>query len=412
MLKVLNYTIDIFLIGYTLYFLIFVLLGLKTKKNKNFKKPKNKFAVVIPAHNEEKVVGHLIKNLKKLDYPNNLYDIYVVADNCEDSTANKAKNLGVNVFKRFNQKNKGKGYALKYAFRQLGFIQGNTEYDAAVVFDADNLVKENFLKAMNTRLLQGEKIIQAYIDAKNPDDNWVTATFSMMFWINDRYNLLSRFNVGLSSVLMGTGMCISKESLAEIGWDTVTLTEDLEYSIQALLKDTKTTFARETKIFDEKPVSFYASCRQRLRWGRGQLSVLFKYIPKMLMQGIKELNIVKIDSAMRLIQQPFLMTYFVVTILRLTFPGTFNSPLFNLFIQNIKTLGFILPIMPFIIPSSVYLLDNLSFDSFKYVIFFPIFMYSWVLILYYALFTLNNKSWLPTEHFRSVSHEELQKNMK
>ncbi|HKL13281.1 MAG TPA: glycosyltransferase [Halanaerobiales bacterium] len=103
MLKVLNYTIDIFLIGYTLYFLIFVLLGLKTKKNKNFKKPKNKFAVVIPAHNEEKVVGHLIKNLKKLDYPNNLYDIYVVADNCEDSTANKAKNLGVNVFKRFNQ---------------------------------------------------------------------------------------------------------------------------------------------------------------------------------------------------------------------------------------------------------------------------------------------------------------------
>jgi cellulose synthase/poly-beta-1,6-N-acetylglucosamine synthase-like glycosyltransferase len=75
---------------------------------------------------------------------------------------------------------------------------------------------------------------------------------------------------------MGTGMCISKESLSRIGWNTVTLTEDLEYSIQALLKGTKTTFARETKIFDEKPVSFYASCRQRLRWGRGQLSVLFK----------------------------------------------------------------------------------------------------------------------------------------
>ncbi|HKL13282.1 MAG TPA: glycosyltransferase family 2 protein [Halanaerobiales bacterium] len=290
-------------------------------------------------------------------------------------------------------------------------MQGNTEYDAAVVFDADNLVKENFLKAMNTRLLQGEKIIQAYIDAKNPDDNWVTATFSMMFWINDRYNLLSRFNVGLSSVLMGTGMCISKESLAEIGWDTVTLTEDLEYSIQALLKDTKTTFARETKIFDEKPVSFYASCRQRLRWGRGQLSVLFKYIPKMMLQGIKDLNIVKIDSGLRLIQQPFLMFYFVVTLLRISFPATFNSPLFNLFIRNIKTLGFILPLMPYLIPSSVYFLDNLSFSSFKYIVFFPIFMYSWILILYYALFTLDNKSWLPTKHFRNVSRDELQKDL-
>lgn len=411
MLKLLNYSIDVLLIGYTLYFLLFVLLGLKTKKNTEFKAPVNKFAIIIPAHNEEKVIEELINNLKKLDYPKNLYDIYVVADNCSDNTARKAESLNANVLTRFNKNNKGKGYALRFAFRHLGFLNGNTDYDAAVVFDADNLVKENFLKAMNTRLINGEKIIQSYVDSKNPADNWVTATFSMMFWINDRFNLLSRYNVGLSSVLMGTGMCISKESLNKIGWDTVTLTEDLEYSIQALLKDTKTTFARETKIFDEKPISFYASCRQRLRWGRGQLSVLFKYIPKMLKDGIKELNIVKVDSAMRLIQQPYLMFYFIITLLRLIFPGTFSSPLFNYFISNIKTLGFVLPVMPFLIPSSVYFLDQLSFDSFKYVLFFPLFMYSWVLILYYAFFTLNNKSWLPTKHIRNISHEDLQKNL-
>lgn len=411
MIKVLNYTIDIFLIGYTLYFFLFVLLGLKTKKNNKFKEPENRFAVVIPAHNEEKVIEKLIKNIKKIKYPKELYDIYVVADNCSDNTAEKARNLGVNVFIRYNNKKKGKGYALKYAFNKLGFISGNTDYDAAVVFDADNLVKDNFLQAMNTRLLNGEKIIQSYIDSKNPSDNWVTATFSMMFWINDRFNLLSRYNVGLSSVLMGTGMCISKESLKKTGWDTVTLTEDLEYSIQALLKDTKTTFARETKIYDEKPLSFFASCRQRLRWGRGQLSVLFKYIPKMLKQGILERKIIKIDSAMRLIQQPFLMTYFVVTIFRLIFPETFHSPVFNFAIENIKTLGFVLPVMPFIIPSSVYFLDDISFKSFKYVILFPVFMYSWVLILYYALFTINDKSWLPTKHFRNLSREDLQENL-
>ncbi len=411
MINIMNIVIDIFLIGYTLYFLLFVILGLKTKKNTKFKNPESKFAVIIPAHNEEKVIDKLIESVKNIDYPKDLYDIYVIADNCSDDTAQKVKNLKVNVYERFNDYKKGKGYALRYGFQRLGFINGSSNYDAAVVFDADNLVKDNFLKAMNTRLLNGEKIIQSYIDSKNPSDNWVTATFSMMFWINDRYNLLSRYNVGLSSVLMGTGMCISSDSLNKIGWDTVTLTEDLEYSIQALLKDTKTTFARETKIFDEKPLSFYASVRQRLRWGRGQLSVLFKYIPRMLWDGIKELNIVKIDSAMRLIQQPFLMTYFIVTILRFIFPETFHSPLFNLAISNVKTLGFLLPLAPFLIPSSVFFIDDISFKSFKYVLLFPIFMYSWVLILYYALFTLDNKKWLPTKHFRNLSEEDLQKDL-
>ena len=102
------------------------------------------------------------------------------------------------------------------------------------------------------------------------------------------------------------------------------------------------------------------------------------------------------------------MTYFVVTILRLIFPETFYSPLFNFFINNIKTLGFVLPIMPYLIPSSVYFLDRLSFDSFKYVVLFPVFMYSWILILYWALFTLDNESWLPTEHLRNISRDELQ----
>ncbi len=411
MLIIFNYVIDILLIGYSLYFLLFVLLGFKTKKNTEFKKPDSNFAVIIPAHNEEKVIGKLINNLNNLDYPKDLYDIYVIADNCEDNTAAKAEKHEAEVLIRFNKNEKGKGYALRYAFKNLGFLEGSSEYDAVAVFDADNLVKENFLKAMNTRLLDGEKIIQAYVDSKNPSDNWVTATFSMMFWINDRFNLLSRYNVGLSSVLMGTGMCISEKSLKRIGWNTVTLTEDLEYSIQALLKDTKTTFARETKIFDEKPISFYASCKQRLRWGRGQLSVLIRYIPKMLTDGVKEMSVVKIDSAMRLIQQPYLMFYFIVTILRLTFPASFSSPLLNFLVSNIRTLGFVMPIMPYLIPSAVYFLDGISFNSYKYVIFFPLFMYSWVLILYYALFTLNNKNWLPTKHIISISRDDLKRNL-
>ncbi|HLV10197.1 MAG TPA: glycosyltransferase family 2 protein [Halanaerobiales bacterium] len=406
-MRLLNYLIDFFLITYIVYFLFFVLMGFFTRKNREFKKPEKRFAIIIPAHNEEKVIAKLIQNLKKLDYPKHLYDIFVVADNCKDNTAKIARSQQVNVMVRLNNEKKAKGYALKYAFEKLGFISGKAEYDAVSVFDADNLVEENFLKAMNTRLLKGEKIIQAYIDSKNPDDNWVTATFSMMFWINDRYNLLSRYNINLSSVLMGTGMCISAKTLEQIGWNTVTLTEDLEYSVQALMNGIKTSFARETKIYDEKPISFKASCRQRLRWARGQLSVALKYAARLVIKGIKKRNIAIFDGGFRILQQPFIMFYTATTLFRLLLPDLFGSPLFNMVLENLKILGFILPITPFLLPASVFILDKLSFKSFKYIIFFPLFMYSWVAILYWALLTLNKKDWLPTKHSRSISKKDL-----
>ncbi|MFW6230198.1 MAG: glycosyltransferase family 2 protein, partial [Halanaerobium sp.] len=247
----------------------------------------------------------------------------------------------------------------------------------------------------------------AYVDAKNPADNWVTGTFSMMFWINDRYNLLSRYNVDLSAVLMGTGICISAETLEKVGWNTVTLTEDLEYSIQALLENVKTSFAQEAKIYDEKPLSFKATCRQRLRWARGQLSVTFKYVPRLLWKGFKNMNLAMIDGGFRLFQQPFIMFYALVTLSRLLFPETFTSPFFNYLLGNLEILGLILPFAPFILPASVYLFDELSFKSFKYILLFPLFMYSWTPILYWGLFTMDNKKWLPTKHSRGLSKEEL-----
>lgn len=406
-MQIINYIIDIALISYSVYFLTFVIIGIFDGKKEVAQDPENKFAIIIPAHNEEKVITGLLDNLQELDYPSRLYDIHVIADNCEDNTAALARDHNANVLERFNKNEKGKGYALKYGFEKLGFIEGDNEYDAAVVFDADNLVQDNFLKIMNQRLLEGEKLIQAYIDSKNPADNWVTGTFSMMFWINDRYNLLSRYNVGLSAVLMGTGMCISAETLATVGWKTTTLTEDLEYSIQALFKNIKTTFTIGTKIYDEKPLSFKASCRQRLRWARGQLSVTIKYVPRLLYRGFKEKCLTKLDGGFRLFQMPFIMVYFIVTLLRLAFPDLFYSPLFNFILEKIKLLGFILPIMPYLLPSSVFVLDKLPFKAYKYVILFPVFMYSWILILYYALFTLNKESWLPTTHTRNMTQKDL-----
>ncbi|MFP4136546.1 MAG: glycosyltransferase family 2 protein [Candidatus Acetothermia bacterium] len=408
----LNYVIDSLLLLYTLYFLVFVVLGLFDndvfgEKEKDYPDPEKKFAVFIPAHNEGRVISKILKNLRKLDYPSSLYDVFVIADNCQDDTAEIARRHDVNVLERTNEEDKGKGYALKYGFKEAGLLDGSSDYDALVAFDADNLVKENFLRIMNSRLLDGEKLIQAYVDSKNPTDNWVTATFSMTFWVTDRFTLLSRYNFGLSAVLMGTGMCISADTLEETGWDTSTLTEDLEYSIQALFRGIKTTFTRETKVFDEKPVSFLASCRQRLRWARGQMSVIKKYVPRLLFQAVNEKSLVKLDGTIRLFQTPFIMFYFFVNLLRWTLPSLFFGPIFIYILSNLKIFGIIFPLIPFIMPVSVFLLDRVPERAFKYVPLFPVFLYSWAPILYYAIFTLNRTHWIHTAHFRNISKADL-----
>ncbi len=402
----LNYLVDSLIVAYTLYFAFFVAVGLYTKKCMKPRDAVKRFAVVVPAHNEQTVLPQLLQNLESLDYPRHLYDIVVVADNCQDRTAVLAREQGAQVLERFSEL-KGKGYALQYAFEKLGFLSNEADYDAAVVFDADNLVEDNFLKVMNDRLHQGEQIIQSYVDAKNPQDNWVTSTFSMMFWINDRFNLLSRTNIGLSAVLMGTGMCISAEAFTAVGWNTRTLTEDLEYSIQALLKGIKTSFAPETRIYDEKPLSFKASCIQRLRWARGQLAVVQYYVVDLLKKGVRDRSLTALDGGARLFQLPFLMFAGMATVLRLSFPGTFASPLFNWAVETIPMLAVVLPAVPYLLPFIVIVMDRVPRASVKYVVFFPLFMYSWIPILYWALFTLGERSWLPTAHSRAAAKDDL-----
>ena len=141
---------------------------------------KHKFMAIIPAHNEEAVVGNLVESLKNQDYPKDLYDIYVIADNCTDNTAQVAREKGAIVYERFDSEKKTKGYALQWFLQQK--IQENAPYDAFFVFDADNIVDKGFIKAMNKKLCQGEDVVQGYRDIKNPTDSWVTAGYAIFYW--------------------------------------------------------------------------------------------------------------------------------------------------------------------------------------------------------------------------------------
>mgnify|MGYP002669483855 FL=1 len=268
------------------YQFVISLCALVKLKDKPYLVNKNhKFMAIIPAHNEEMVVANLIESLKNQTYDKNLYDIYVIADNCTDKTAEVARKAGAIVYERFDNAHKTKGYALQWFLKQK--IAENADYDAFFVFDADNIVDKNFIKNMNKKLCQGEEVVQGYRDIKNPTDNWITAGYALFYWTMHRMYHLARYNIGLSPLLNGTGFMVKFDVVKPNGWETQTLTEDIEFSLKQIIQGRKLGWATDAIVYDEQPTSFKQSWSQRSRWTVGHMQCLKTYTGQ-LYKAVKE----------------------------------------------------------------------------------------------------------------------------
>ena len=133
--------------------------------------------------------------------------------------------MGLDVYERFNKEQRGKGYALEWMFAKI--FKMNKKYDVVAVFDADNLVSPDWIKEINSKMTEGYKVVQGYIDSKNPNDSWIATSYSVAFWSQNRMFQLARANVGLSNQIGGTGFAIDTNMLKELGWGATCLTEDL-----------------------------------------------------------------------------------------------------------------------------------------------------------------------------------------
>ena len=401
--------VQVVIIFFTFYYFMLSMFGLYRRKETKVLIPEKTFAMVIAAHNEEKVIEPLIENLFQMDYPRELFDVFVVADNCTDKTALIARNAGASVHQRFNSVKKGKGYALEWMFHRL--FRMERQYHAIVIFDADNLVKENFLIEMNSKLCQGEKIVQCYLDSKNPFDTWVTNTFSIAFWITNRLLQLARYNIGLSNVLGGTGMCISTDVLKQFGWGATSLTEDLEFSMKALSHGVKTSWAHDAVVYDEKPLTFAQSWRQRKRWAQGQVDVAGRYFFPLLLRGIKERKMTYIDAAVHLFQPALVMiaTFFMLTNLVSAIQPHYN----NIFSLVMPWTGWqILSAIQYVYPVAALALDRLPWRAYLGLILYPVFIYSWIPIVFLGFINRKDKQWSHTAHTRSISYEDVAKQKK
>ena len=245
-------------------FVISITSLIKFKEKPMLIDKEHRFIIALPANNEESVIGNLIKSLQMQDYNKALYDIYVIADNCTDGTANVARENGAIVYERFDEDKKTKGYALNWFLDKMK--DKKDDYDALLVFDADKVVDKNFLNVMNKKLCQGEVLVQGYRDIKNPTDTWVSGGYAIFYWTMNRLYHLARYNMGLSPLINGTAFMVKWDILIDEGWNTKTLTEDIEFALINISKGVKLGWAKDAIVYDEQPLTFKQSWKQRERW--------------------------------------------------------------------------------------------------------------------------------------------------
>lgn len=282
-IKLINFIIAVaFFICYSYQFLYVIIPFIRSNKpHKNIKL--HKYAVLIAARNEKAVISQLIQSIKNQTYPSELIKIFVVADNCTDNTASRAKAAGAIVFERFNNQKVGKGYALDFLLDKINKRYPMNTFDGYFVFDADNLLEENYISEMNKAFSCGNRIITSYRNSKNYGSNWVSAGFSLWFLRESQYLNRSRYLLGTSCAVSGTGFLFHRDIIERTrGWKFFLLTEDIEFTIHHIIEGEKIAYCESAVLYDEQPVKFSQSWTQRMRWAKGYIQVFKKYGMKLI----------------------------------------------------------------------------------------------------------------------------------
>lgn len=259
---------------------IFAVVGFFTSRKFPPAKEQHKYAILISARNEEKVIGKLLDSIHAQDYPAELIDVFVVADNCTDRTADIARGLGAHVYERFDPEHRTKGYALQYLVNCIKRDHGIFAFEAYFIFDADNLLRRDYISRMNESFDAGEKIVTSFRNTKNFDDNWISAAYAL-HWIRTalaEHRGKSIFR--LASRIQGTGFMFAAEVIKD-GWNYVTLTEDRAFCCGAVADGYKISYNDRAEFFDEQPTRARIALRQRIRWSKGHLQAFAELSPRL-----------------------------------------------------------------------------------------------------------------------------------
>lgn len=280
-----------------LYSTILSLFCLLPRRKYPKREAKARFAILIAARNEERVIGEAVDDLWRQNYPRELFDVFVLPNNCTDDTEGAARRAGARILPCPGPV-RCKGDALHHGFESLMA----EDFDAFCVFDADNRVDPNFLARMNDALASGARAAKGKQISLNPEDSWVAGGYDIYRENMDLTVSRAKTNLGLSAKLMGTGFVVTKELMEELGgWNTETITEDTEFAAQLADRGVQVAWVPEALSYDEEPVTLGQSLTQRLRWVSGVQAVGRKWIPRLFRRAWQERRWRALDFAMFLL---------------------------------------------------------------------------------------------------------------
>ena len=405
---------------YQFIYIVIALIGDKKKKLDTYEAKKlHKFAFIIAARNEQAVIGNLINSIKQQNYPAELIDVIVVADNCTDDTAQIAREHGAICYERFNNMLVGKGYALDYCFNKIVEQFGDyTAYDGYFIFDADNVIDKNYVKEMNKVFDRGYNVITSYRNSKNYDTNWITSGYSLWFIREAKYLNNPRMMLKTSCAVSGTGFLVNSSIIKKNnGWKFNLLTEDIQFSVVNILEGEKIGYCESAMFYDEQPTTFKQSWNQRMRWSKGFYQVMFRYGRELIAMMFKkrEMFVSCYDMFMTLAPATLLSIGCIllnliflaygatdVHMLQRILPGTLGSIAFagvNFYLLMFS-IGFITLVTEW---NKILAPANKKIKS---LFTFPLFMITYVPISLVAL--VKKVEWKPIAHSISKSVEEIE----
>lgn len=361
-----------------------------------------RYAVLISARNESKVIGNLIDCIHRQTYPTDLIDIWLVADNCTDDTADVVRAKGCHVVERHNDKLIGKGYALTYLLDHMVDEGLADTYDAYFVFDADNKLDEHYFEEMNKAFQSGFRILTSYRNSVNLNDNWVSSGSALWFIRESRFLNNSRMLFGSSCHVGGTGFMFSKEVMKRNkGWKFHLLTEDLEFTMDSVLHGDRVGYCGTAILYDEQPVTFAQSWRQRLRWSKGFLQVFRYYGPSLIRRAVRERDFSAVDFTL------LLCPFTVLGVARMLLGALFAAFGFVSWGSQLGSLagwanGIVLSVLGMMALAGLTIVAERGHigatnkELFAYVLAFPIYMLSYVPISFQAIFS--KAQWKPIAH--------------
>ena len=383
----------------SLWFLAVALFALKKPRPYAHCAPRTRFACLVAARNEEAVIGALVESLREQDYPNALYDIFVIPNNCTDNTEAAALTAGAKIFRCF-EPIRCKGDALHEVVAWL-LPRG---YDAFCVFDADNVADAQFLARMNDAFCAGAQVCKGAMRVKNPYDSWLSGCYGLYFTLFDTFFSRARMSCGLSSKLVGTGFAVHRAVLERFGgWNTSTIAEDAEFAAQCAANGVRACFVPNALTYDEAPNDFAVSLRQRRRWCSGIMDAAVK-MDAALAAALRGSAPLRALDSLLIVNAPFLQALMLLPLTLTLISALMGGTLPSLMLRGALSLAAsTLGLMAFAALLAV-LGGYRDRRIVRTIMGFPLFMAAWLPIQIVSLVS-RTRSWQPIVHSRALSVE-------